>query len=195
MKQKQKFEILAFGSSTGGPEALAAVLKDLPKSFSVPIVIVQHSPHGFTKKLANQLSKETEFTVKEAEHDEVLKNHHIYIAPAGKHMRVQKKLTYSKIILNTDQPVNSCRPAVDVLFESLALQYKNSCLAIVLTGMGSDGMAGALSIKNQGGSVLAQDEKTSVVWGMPKAVVDSGCVEKVLPLQEIARNILLRIPS
>ncbi|MBL8841133.1 MAG: chemotaxis response regulator protein-glutamate methylesterase [Planctomycetes bacterium] len=188
-------EIVAIGVSTGGPPALNALLPAIPASFPLPIVIVQHMPPLFTKLLAQQLATKCQVKVHEAEPGMVLEPGHVYIAPGDYHMVVERAGTQLRLALNQDAPENSCRPAVDPLFRSVARCYGKRVLAVVLTGMGADGMKGAEVIKQAGGSVLAQDEKSSVVWGMPGFVANRGLADAVLPLSDMAAEILCRVPS
>jgi two-component system, chemotaxis family, protein-glutamate methylesterase/glutaminase len=188
-------EVLAIGTSTGGPNALAAVLPHLPEAFPVPIVIVQHMPPLFTRLLAERLDAQSKLAVKEAEAGETLKPGQAWIARGGYHMTVQRKGAGTWIDLNQEAPENSCRPAVDVLFRSVAQAYGPNVLAVVMTGMGSDGARGAANIRDAGGEILAQDEPSSVVWGMPGAVVSSGLADKVCSLAELSQEIVRRISA
>jgi two-component system chemotaxis response regulator CheB len=186
----QRTEALAIGSSTGGPQALAAVLKQLPASFPVPILVVQHMPPVFTRYLANRLDQDCELEVQEATGGETLRHGQVLIAPGDFHLELQRQGVAIKTVLHQGPPENSCRPAVDVLFRSAANVFGPGCLALVLTGMGQDGMRGAEHIVQAGGRVLAQDEASSVVWGMPRAVAEAGLADRVLPLPAIANELL-----
>ncbi len=188
-------EIVAIGVSTGGPSALNVLLPAIPGDFSLPIVIVQHMPPLFTKLLSQQLATKCRVKVHEAEAGMLLEPGHVYIAPGDHHMVVERAGSQFKLTLNQDAPENSCRPAVDPLFRSVAHCYGKRVLGVVLTGMGSDGAKGAEAIKQAGGSVLAQDEQSSVVWGMPGFVAGRGLADAVLPLGEIAAEILCRVPT
>jgi len=179
-------EILAFGSSTGGPQALFNVLALLPADLRLPVVITQHMPATFTALLASHISKHSALSCTEGRHGERLEPGHIYLAPGDHHMRVVKGANGPEIALDQEPPVNFCRPAVDPLFESLAGVYGGRVFATVLTGMGADGCNGGRAIARAGGTVIAQDEATSVVWGMPGAVAKAGICAAVLPLDEIA---------
>lgn len=194
-RMSQRTEILVIGSSTGGPQALTAVLKNLPENFPVPIVVVQHMPPVFTRHLANRLNQECALEVLEAENGMSLKPGQVLIAPGDFHLELCRQGTAIKTVLLQSPPENSCRPAVDVLFRSAATLYGPGCLALVLTGMGQDGLRGAEQIVNAGGKVFAQDEATSVVWGMPRAVAQAGLAEMVLPLPSIANDLLRYIVS
>jgi len=186
----RRSEVVVIGSSTGGPQALAVVLGSLPASFPVPIVIVQHMPPVFTRHLANRLNQESRLTVKEAEAGDVLHPGHALIAPGGHHLDLVRQGIFVKAVLHDGPPENSCRPAVDVLFRSAANVFGSGCVGVVLTGMGQDGLRGAEFVVNVGGSVIAQDEDTSVVWGMPRAVTQAGLASRSLPLSGIAQELL-----
>jgi two-component system chemotaxis response regulator CheB len=184
---------LAIGVSTGGPAALEVLLPALPANFALPVLVVQHMPELFTKLFAERLNGRCPLQVKEAQEGDPARAGTIYIAKGNWHMDV---LAPSRIglpatlRLNQGPLENHCRPAVDVLFRSVAAVYGSGALAVVLTGMGSDGMIGCRLIRDNGGSVLAQDQATSTVWGMPGAVCNAGLAHKVLPLGEIAPEIL-----
>ncbi len=188
-----RIDVLAIGVSTGGPNALADFLPLIPKDFPVPIVIVQHMPPVFTRCLAERLSTKCQIPVEEGVAGSVLQAGKIWIAPGDYHMVVKKKGTSVELAMNQDAPENSCRPAVDVLFRSVAQVYGKHTLAVILTGMGQDGLRGCEGIREIGGQVIVQDEATSVVWGMPGAVAQANLAEKILPLSEIAGEIQKRI--
>lgn len=189
---KGRSEIITIGISTGGPNALTHVLPKLPGNIGVPIVIVQHMPPVFTKSLATSLNKKCALTVKEAEDREPLKSNTIYIAPGGKQMKLVASADgLNRLIkITNDPPENSCKPSVDYLFRSVADYYVGRSTAVIMTGMGSDGTKGLQVLKNKGAYVIAQDEKTCVVYGMPKAPIESGLADKVSPLNKIADEIL-----
>lgn len=189
---KAKIEIVTIGVSTGGPTALETILRELPANFPVPIVIVQHMPPTFTKRLAERLDQKSKIRVYEGYQGGILEPGLSWIAPGDFHMVVQKAGDRSQICINQDPPENSCRPAVDVLFRSVAQTYGANALGVVLTGMGQDGLIGCQYIKEAGAQVIVQDEETSVVWGMPGMVANSGLADKVLPLNEIAGEIIHR---
>ncbi|MFA6851225.1 MAG: chemotaxis response regulator protein-glutamate methylesterase, partial [Selenomonadaceae bacterium] len=178
-------KLVAIGTSTGGPRALQNVITKLPKNMPCGVVIVQHMPPGFTKSLAERLDTISQIAVKEAENQEIIEAGHVYIAPGNYHMVVQKKGMSKIILLNQDPPLASHRPAVDVLFDSVA-PFGKEVVSVILTGMGADGSQGMKKIKAAGGYIIAEDESTAVVYGMPKAVVDLGIADKVLPLQHVA---------
>jgi two-component system chemotaxis response regulator CheB len=182
-------DIVAIGVSTGGPNALSAMMPLIPKSLPVPIVIVQHMPPIFTKLLAERLDTQCEIGVTEGAPGMVLKPGQAYIAPGGAHMVVERHVPNVRIATNLNPPENSCRPAVDVLFRSVVATYGSRCMGVILTGMGSDGLRGCEHIFEAGGDVLAQDEASSVVWGMPGFIAKAGLARKVLPLRDIATEI------
>jgi two-component system chemotaxis response regulator CheB len=190
---RQRIEVVAIGVSTGGPNALAAVIPHIPRDFPVPVVIVQHMPALFTRLLADRLSSQSQIRVREAEAGAKLEPGHAWIARGDYHMTVARKGTSTVLNLDQGPPENSCRPAVDPLFRSVAQVFGAGSLAIVLTGMGSDGASGVAQIKRAGGEIFVQDEATSVVWGMPGAVVSAGMADKICPLNEISQEIVNRI--
>lgn len=181
---------LLIGSSTGGPQALTALLGQIGAAIErAPILITQHMPPTFTTVLAEHLTRSTGRRVSEAEHDEPIVAGGIYIAPGGRHMRVMRGRTGPAIALGDDPPINFCRPSVDPFLSSAAQVWGAGSLALVLTGMGSDGTRGAADVAAAGGSVIAQDEETSVVWGMPRSVALAGLCSAVLPLREIPAEV------
>ena len=184
-----RIDVVAIGVSTGGPNALAAMLPGLAAQFPVPVVIVQHMPPLFTRLLAERISTIPGRHAREGVAGAVLAPGDIWIAPGGFHMEVEKGATGTRLLLHEGPPECSCRPAVDVLFRSVARVFGPRALAVVLTGMGQDGMLGSQAIREAGGQVLAQDEASSVVWGMPGAVTEAGLAHKVLPLNQIAEEI------
>ena len=178
-------EIVAIGSSTGGPQALFEVLAHCRGGIAQPVVIAQHMPPMFTTILAEHIFRQCGIQAAEAAHGEVLAARRCYIAPGGHHMTVRNEGGRPVIRLNQDPPENYCRPAVDPLLRSLAEAYGRKVLTVILTGMGQDGMLGARRIAQAGGVLIAQDEASSVVWGMPGAVAADGTCSAVLPLKEI----------
>lgn len=180
--------MIGIGTSTGGPRALQQLLTDLPEDFKVPIFIVQHMPPTFTKSLAKRLDALTPFHVKEAEHSEVVQESTVYIAPGDYHMRVEQVGVDYVIKLSKDKPINNHRPSVDALFYSLAELEGIHKIAVILTGMGSDGSNGIRRIKqrDEDAIVIAESEETSIIYGMPKAALNTNLVDKVLPLKKIA---------
>lgn len=190
---KTQIQAVTIGVSTGGPNALAELVPALPADLNVPVLIVQHMPQMFTKLLADRLNTQTKLRVVEATANEEVKPGVIYIAPGDYHMEVKR--SGGKIVINLHQgpQENSCRPAVDVLFRSVANIYGKETLAVILTGMGSDGLHGCEVIKEHGGQIIAQDKETSVVWGMPSYVVEANLSDAVLPLSSIAPEISRRV--
>jgi two-component system chemotaxis response regulator CheB len=188
-------DILAIGVSTGGPNALAELMPALGKNFPVPVVIVQHMPPLFTRLLAERLGAISGFKCGEGSEGQLLLPGQLWVAPGGFHMVTERVRDGVILHLNEERPENSCRPAVDVLFRSVAKCYGSRVLSVVLTGMGQDGLRGCEAISAAGGQVLAQDEASSVVWGMPGAVSNAGLADKVLPLKELAPEILRRIQT
>ncbi|WP_432830460.1 protein-glutamate methylesterase/protein-glutamine glutaminase [Dactylosporangium sp. CA-092794] len=185
-------EVIAIGCSTGGPDALTSVIRALPASLPVPVVVVQHMPPVFTKMFADRLDRTAALSVVEAAGDLVVKPGTVYLAPGDFHLEVHRRGTEVVTKLNTGPPENFCRPAVDVLFRSVARTYGGATLAVVLTGMGQDGKRGAEQLRAAGAEIVAQDEATSVVWGMPGAVTQAGLANAVLPLGEIANHLITR---
>ena len=178
--------VLVVGSSTGGPNALKTMLSAIPEKFSLPILIAQHMPPLFTKTLAEHIQRETNRPTAEAVDGELIERGHIYIAPGDYHMVIDKQDDRMVIRLNQDDPEHFCRPSVNPLYASAAKWYGSSVLAVMLTGMGDDGIEGAQSISDRKGYIIAQDEQSSVVWGMPGAIANAGLASQVLPLRNIA---------
>lgn len=188
-------DIVAIGCSTGGPNALTEFLAALPGTFSVPIVITQHMPPVFTGLLAKRLDTVTDLHVVEAEHGMKLEAGTAYLAPGDYHMTVRGGVASSTIALDQEPPENSCRPAVDPLFRSVAKSHGRRTLAVVLTGMGHDGLVGVEWLKDAGAQVYVQDQATSVVWGMPGAVAEAGLADAVLPLDQLPAAVQTRVRS
>ncbi len=183
--------VLLIGSSTGGPQALSVLIEKLPAAIDrAPLLITQHMPPTFTTVLAEHLSRIGGRGAHEAEDGQPVLAGGIYVAPGGKHMRVARDREGVRIVIGDDAPINFCRPSVDPLFSSAAQVWGPSALAVVLTGMGSDGTKGAGDIVAAGGSVIAQDEASSVVWGMPRSVTQAGFCSAVLGLDEIAPKVI-----
>jgi two-component system chemotaxis response regulator CheB len=185
--------IVAIGVSTGGPNALAEVFSVLPPDLPVPIVIVQHMPPMFTRLLAQRLSAKNSLPVEEGRPGALLEPGRGWIAPGDFHMMVAHDGKQARLLLHQDPPECSCRPAADVLFRSVAQTFGPATLAVVMTGMGQDGLRGCEAIHAAGGQILAQDEESSVVWGMPGFVVRAGLADKVLPLSQIGTEIVRRV--
>ena len=183
-------EILGIGSSTGGPQALFALLNQLDKPFALPIVITQHMPPTFTPILAQHITRLTGFVAGEAKDGETLKPGQVYVAPGDFHLEVVRDGHGFKARVTSGEPENFCRPAVDPMFRSIARATGERNICLVLTGMGRDGAAGAKVIHEAGGIVMAQDEATSVVWGMPRAVAETGVAELIGPVDALAGRIL-----
>ncbi len=189
---KKKPGIVAIGVSTGGPKALDQVLPQLPGNIGVPILIVQHMPPIFTKSLAASLNKKCALRVKEATDREPVQANTVYIAPGGKQMRLvaaadgQNRL----IQITNDPPENSCRPSVDYLFRSIGDYYVGRATAVIMTGMGSDGTLGLGILKEKGTHIIAQNEASCVVYGMPKAPIELGYADVIAPLNSIANEII-----
>jgi len=184
-------DVIAIGSSTGGPEALNTVLRTLPRDLKAPIVLTQHMPALFLKSLADRLERETALTCQLAEEGTILKAGHIYIAPGETHLELSRQGQHVMCHLVDKPPVHHCRPAVDPMFFSLAaMAPRIRTFAIVLTGMGEDGAAGAKAIHDAKGYVIAQNQESSVVWGMPGATVVCGAADEVLPLTDIAPAVI-----
>jgi two-component system, chemotaxis family, protein-glutamate methylesterase/glutaminase len=190
---RQRIDIVTIGTSTGGPTALVEVLSRIPQDFPVPIVLVQHMPPIFTRRLAERLDSHSKIQVQEGRAGAILRPGQAWIAPGNFHMTVKRSKTESCLELNQTPPANSCRPAVDVLFRSVAEAYTANVLAVVMTGMGADGMAGARCIRQVGGEVIIQDEASSVVWGMPGSVHAAGLADAVYPLDQLAAEITQRV--
>ncbi|GAB5405112.1 MAG: chemotaxis response regulator protein-glutamate methylesterase [Aureliella sp.] len=191
-KTSSRVDICAIGVSTGGPNALNTVLPALPADFPVPIVLVQHMPPIFTKHLADRLNANSAIEVREAEDGDVIEPGLALIAPGDFHMTLRRDGTAVRVKLDQNPPENSCRPAVDPLFRSVADMYADNALVTVLTGMGRDGELGCQPVRQRGGHIIAQDEATSVVWGMPGAVTRAGLADQVLPLDRIADELIIR---
>ena len=183
--------VLLIGSSTGGPQALMTLVAELgPVIDRFPVLITQHMPPTFTTILAEHLARSSQRPALEAVDGEIVKAGRIYLAPGGRHMRVVRHGADAAIALDDGPPVNFCKPAVDPLFTSAIDVWQGGILAVVLTGMGSDGMRGGKDIVAAGGSVIAQDEATSVVWGMPGAAANAGICAAILPLNQIAPKLV-----
>lgn len=183
-------EAVCLGISTGGPMALVQLFAAWTEPLAVPVFIVQHMPPMFTSLLAQRLTSAGVMDVQEARDGDLVEAGRAYLAPGGRHLEVVRTNGVARLRVTDDPPENSCRPAVDVLFRSAAQVYGGGLLGVVLTGMGSDGLRGCLAIRERGGSILAQDEASSVVWGMPGAVVNAGLADAVLPLADLPAELL-----
>ncbi|MEI4273805.1 chemotaxis response regulator protein-glutamate methylesterase [Klenkia sp. LSe6-5] len=182
--------VLVIGSSTGGPDALTKVIPRLPRDYPLPVLVVQHMPPVFTKQFAGRLDRLSALSVVEATAGVPITPGTVHIAPGDFHLTVAPGAGVRRTALDQAAPENFCRPAVDVLFRSAAAAYDGAVLAVVLTGMGSDGKLGTGQIRAAGGTVVAQDQATSVVWGMPGAVTQAGHADEVVPLDRVAESIL-----
>jgi two-component system, chemotaxis family, protein-glutamate methylesterase/glutaminase len=191
--QQSRIDIVAIGSSTGGPNALTALIPELPADFPVPVVIVQHMPPLFTRLLAERLHGLGPLAVREGKDGQILLAGQVWIAPGEHHMTVVRKGSEFVLGINRDPQENSCRPAVDVLFRTTAQTFGANVLAVVLTGMGADGTRGAAAVKRAGGEVIVQDEESSVVWGMPGSVVAARLADRVYPLAQMGPELVRRV--
>ncbi|WP_026689881.1 protein-glutamate methylesterase/protein-glutamine glutaminase [Alteribacter aurantiacus] len=185
-------QIVAIGTSTGGPRALQNILKDLPSTFPYPVLIVQHMPPGFTKSLSERLNQLSKIKVKEAENGEIIKRGIAYIAPGGYHLKVKR--IGSSVVVQLDysaSSVNGHRPSVDVMLHSLSNLSKTRTIVVILTGMGSDGTCGVKQLKSVGNAfVIAESKHTSIVYGMPRSVIDAGLCDKVVDLNQVTKELL-----
>lgn len=186
---KTPVDLVAIGISTGGPNALRQVFKEIDSDFPVPIVVVQHMPAGFTDEFANSLNRLCPLEVKEAKDGDLVKPGRILIAPGNKHLLVEKRSLATIARLSDSPQVNGHRPSVDILFESAAKYYGSRVLGVIMTGMGRDGAKEIGSIQKAGGVTIAQDEETSVVFGMPKVAIEYGHIEYIMPLEKIAESL------
>lgn len=187
---KKKIRVVAVGVSTGGPPALQNVIPRLPKNFPVPILVVQHMPATFTKSLANRLDNLSALQVKEAEGGESLQNGMVYIAPGDKHMMVRRNGARHAIKLSNEPSDTLYKPSVDVMMNSVEDNYRGTTMGVIMTGMGHDGLVAAKRVKKSGGIMIAQDEKTCVVYGMPRAIVEAGIADRISPIDRIAPDIV-----
>lgn len=192
--QRKDARVLVIGASTGGPEALSRVITHLPADLAVPVLVVQHMPAVFTTQFAVRLDRLSPLRVVEAAAGTALVPGTVHVAPGGLHLEAAGAGVSVRTRLTQDPPENFCRPAVDVLFRSVVTAYSGAVLCAVLTGMGADGRAGAGLVRAAGGWVVAQDEATSVVWGMPGAVTAAGYADEVLPLDQVASALVRRLP-
>jgi len=187
---KMRPNLVLIGVSTGGPNALAKVIPALPANLGVPVLVVQHMPPMFTRTLAESLDKQSALRVKEAEHNELAQVNTVYIAPGGKQMKVTAGQGGSPLIqISDDPPENNCKPSVDTLFRSASQHFPGHICAVIMTGMGSDGTLGLRLIKRQPARVIAQDEASCIVFGMPKEAISAGVVDVISPLDAIAGEI------
>ncbi|MCX8111062.1 MAG: chemotaxis response regulator protein-glutamate methylesterase [Syntrophorhabdaceae bacterium] len=187
--KRSRYSILALGASTGGPPAIEHILSGFPKEFPVPIIIAQHMPRLFTRSFAQRLNNAAQIEVKEAENGESLRSGTAFIAPGDSHMSIRRKGTEVYVEFVNDAKY-IYRPSVDLLFSSTAMAYGEGTLCVILTGMGNDGLAGIKDIKSKNGYVIAQNEETCIVYGMPRAVVNANMADAVLPIDKIPDEII-----
>jgi len=188
----KKKTLVLIGSSTGGPQALFEILPKMPADVQASFMVVQHMPPGFTKKLADRLNQSSAILVKEAEDGEKVETGVAYIAPGGYHLQIhqQKKMGELYVSLSSGELVNGCRPSVDVLLYSAAKLENCKLVCVILTGMGRDGYQGIKLLKEKGAQIIAEDQTTAIVYGMPKAVIEANLSDYVVPLPLIAQQIL-----
>lgn len=187
-ESESHIDVIGVGVSTGGPAALVEVLEPVPADVPIPILVVQHMPAAFTAQLAVRLDAELDVGVQEATNGAPLEESTVWIAPGDRHMEVERGADgVSKIELTSEPKVNSCRPSADVLFRSLAEEFGSGVLGVVMTGMGRDGLEGARAIHRAGGSLVVQDEASSVAWGMPRSCLEAGIVDRVLSLRNLGQ--------
>lgn len=187
---KKQIKMIAIGASTGGPGALQEVITNLPGNLPCSVVVAQHMPAGFTKSFSERLDNLSSIKVKEAQDSETLEGSTVYIAPGNFNMYLLKEYSKVSIKLDTRDFGSLYKPCVDVLISSVAEIYGRNVIGVILTGMGSDGLKGMTKLKEKKGYIIAQDEETSIIYGMPKAVVDSGLADKIMPINKIAKEIV-----
>ncbi|MBT9547936.1 MAG: chemotaxis response regulator protein-glutamate methylesterase [Candidatus Sericytochromatia bacterium] len=192
-KVHKRVDVVGIGISTGGPNALASIFPKFPVGFPVAILLVQHMPPLFTRYLAERLDQISEIRVVEAETGMVVEAGCAYLAPGNYHMSLESQEGLTRILLNQEPPENSCRPSVDVLFRAMAQTFGSASLGVIMTGMGQDGLRGCEWLHEAGGQIFAQDEASSIIWGMPGYVARAGLADKVLPLNEIGGEIVSRV--
>lgn len=190
---RQRVDVVVIGVSTGGPPALTTLLGRLPATLPVPILIVQHMPPIFTRLLAERLATQSPLDIAEGVAGEIVRPGVVRVAPGGSHMTLERQGAQVRLQLHQGEPENSCRPAADVLFRSVAEIYRGNALALVMTGMGNDGLRGCEAIRKAGGQILVQDEASSVVWGMPGFVARAGLADGQIPLSQLASELLSRL--
>ncbi|MBN1301156.1 MAG: chemotaxis response regulator protein-glutamate methylesterase [Melioribacteraceae bacterium] len=184
------YRAVALGISTGGPLSLQKVIPSISENINVPVFVVQHMPPKFTRSLADRLDNLSKLKVKEAEDEETVEKNTVYIAPGGFHMMVKTNQKNIPVIKIAERPIDTLhKPSVDVMMNSVVEIYGKKTLAIIMTGMGKDGLEAMKKLKSLGGTCIAQDERTSIVYGMPKAIVDAGIADAVLGLEQISENI------
>jgi two-component system chemotaxis response regulator CheB len=188
-----EYELVAIGTSTGGPVALKSVLSRLSRDLPVGIVVVQHMPPVFTKAFADRLDSCCEVAVKEAENGDPILPGRVLLAPGNFHMTVSRFGSEPRVLLNQEENVNGHRPSVDVLMHSVAVEYGHRAIGVIMTGMGKDGAAGMHELRKRGGHVIAQDKESSVIYGMNREVVQNGDAHEVIPVEGIAARIHERL--
>ncbi len=188
--RQPRAEVIVIATSTGGPPALQALVPRLPKDLASAVIIIQHMPVGFTRSLAERLDARSVLRVREAEEDDLVEPGQVLVAPAGVHMRVRRRLHGVRVTLDEEPRSALHRPSADVLMASIAKTYGHRVLGVVLTGMGSDGVEGLRAIRAAGGKTLAESEETCIIYGMPKAAVEAGVIERSVPLWAMAEAIL-----
>jgi two-component system chemotaxis response regulator CheB len=186
-------DIVVIGTSTGGPPALQTIIPSLPQDLAAAVVVVQHMPPGFTRSLAERLNARSEVPVREAQEGDAVEGGTVLIAPAGSHMRVRRRGQAVRVVLDEEPRGSLHRPSADILMASVAAVYGARSLGVVLTGMGTDGVEGLRAIRAAGGRTLAESEETCVIYGMPKAAVEAGVVERAVPLDRMAGEILAAV--
>lgn len=186
-------KLVVIAASTGGPKAILEIMQDMPADMPAAFLIIQHIPQGFTSSFAERISWQSRIKTKEAEEGDVILPAKAFVAPAGYHLVLEKDKEQLKVRLNQEGLVNFVRPSADVTMTSVAQQFGNNAIGIILTGMGRDGLEGAREIRQKGGLIIVQDEATSVVWGMPKMIYGAGLADKILPLYEIPKAIIEEI--
>ncbi len=180
-------------ASTGGPNALERFVSALPADLAVPVLIVQHMPAPFPRLLAERLARTSQVPIAEAHDGEAIVNGRVYLAPGGRHLAVGGTPSAPAVVLDDGPAENSCRPAADKLFRTAAAVWGSGVVAVVLTGMGRDGVRGCARVREYGGTVLVQDRASSVVWGMPRLVAEAGLAHGVVPLDDMATQVLSRL--
>lgn len=194
MRDRKLKKLVVIATSTGGPKALHQVIPRFPADLDAGILVVQHMPPGFTKSLAERLDALSELRVKEAEHGEKVLAGSVYIAPGDYHLKVRRQLIGSEnelwVELDKSRPRGGLRPAADIMLKSVAEEFWSHIICVIMTGMGSDGAAALPFIKEKKGIIIAEHQSTCVVYGMPRAAVDTGLVDKIVPLGEITEEVL-----
>jgi two-component system, chemotaxis family, protein-glutamate methylesterase/glutaminase len=186
-------EVVAIGTSTGGPSALQAIIPRFPEGIGSAILVVQHMPIGFTRSLADRLDSRSVLPVREAQHDEVVQAGHVLIAPAGKHMKLRRKAGLLRVWLDDEPRATLHKPSIDVMMTSVAKVCASRCIGVILTGMGADGVEGLRAIREAGGRTFAESAETCVIYGMPKAAAEAGVVNKTVPLTKMADEIVAAV--